>query len=294
MKHGTILNIQRYCLHDGPGIRTTVFLKGCPLSCWWCHNPESRSAQVELVRSDSRCVRCGQCREACPQQHDPGDLQSPACTRCGACVAACPTGARQFLGREMDVPEVLDVVLRDRLFYEESGGGVTLSGGEPLLQAEFSLELLQACRAASIHTAVDTCGFAPRETLLACAPHVDVFLYDIKACDDETHRRHTGVSNRLILENLAALAAVHNDIWIRIPLIPGINLADNELQSTADLVQSLRGVRQVNLLPYHALGTNKPGGLAAPSAAASSVSPGDLERAAGIFRAAGLHTLIGG
>ena len=334
---GLVLNIQRYCVHDGPGIRTTVFLKGCPLNCWWCHNPESQAAAAEITVSESRCVRCGQCAAVCPQgvpspflsrmktagvtvtvpaealtpalsqreregvktrpQRD--EIEEPAgarCTHCGACVAACPSGARQDLGRRMTVPEVLEEVLRDRVFYDESGGGVTLSGGEPLLQGEFVAALLQACRAADLHTALDTCGFAPRETLLGLAPWVDLFLYDLKAWDDAVHRQHTGVSNAAILDNLAALAATHDNIWVRVPVIPGINDAADQWEAAAGFVASLPGVRQVNLLPYHALGTHKAfrGETAAAPRDVAPVDPLRLECAANIFRAAGLHTRIGG
>jgi len=196
----------------------------------------------------------------------------------------------------MTVPEVLEEVLRDRVFYDESAGGMTLSGGEPLLQAEFAAALLRACRAADLHTALDTCGFAPRETLLGLAPWVDLFLYDLKAWDDTVHRRHTGVSNTAILENLAALAATHDDIWVRVPVIPGINDEAADWETAANFLASLPGVRQVNLLPYHALGTHKAvHGTAA--AAPGDVAPADpmrLESLVRIFRAAGLRTRIGG
>ncbi len=361
MDRGLVFNIQRYCLHDGPGIRTTVFLKGCPLSCSWCHNPESQSRQNDIRVLESRCARCGHCIEACPQGGRPEDLlrignvaqESPTdmpqatidCTLCAACVDACPTGARQLAGRDLSVSEVVQEVLRDQVFHDQSGGGATISGGEPLSQAAFVLQLLQALRRQSIHTALDTCGFAPQQVLLDVAPWVDLFLYDLKSMDDAAHQAHTGTSNSLIIENLMALSTVHANIWIRVPLISGFNMDDAQLRQTARFVASLPGVRQVNLLPYHRMGTGKDAGngrsvqignrpsagkpmalddpgrtehdaaedasdllkvdgrLAAHVATDDDVSaplPGDeptqeqIDHALRLFRAEGLHTLVGG
>jgi len=203
MQNGLIFNIQRYCLQDGPGIRTTVFLKGCPLRCWWCHNPESQPPEPEIAVLSGRCTRCGECRRVCTQQGENGEevksgseahaaavsqdsadvTPVPAsfrCIRCGACVDACPSHARQMIGRRTTVEEVMAEVLKDRIFYEDSGGGVTFSGGEPLFQAQFLRGLLEACRARGVHTALDTSGYAPEADLIAVAPLVDLFLYDVK------------------------------------------------------------------------------------------------------------------
>jgi pyruvate formate lyase activating enzyme len=298
MEPGRILNIQRYCLHDGPGIRTTVFLKGCPLTCPWCHNPESQQAEAEVRVLEARCVRCGQCSEACPQRsaEETVDQADIRCTRCGMCVEACPTGARQMLGQLMTVEQVLERVLRDRLFYDDSGGGVTLSGGEPLMQPHFSLGLLRACRGQSVHTALDTCGYASRDTLLALAAEVDLFLYDLKCMDDQLHRAQTGVSNESILENLQALAAIHDNIWIRIPLIPGFNDSPDQLESAARFVATLPGARQVNLLPYHKLGTDKAKWRAASdeTSRVASASEEHWRTLAAALRSTGLPVLIGG
>ncbi len=308
MQPGLITNLQRYSLHDGPGIRTTVFLKGCPLSCAWCHNPETLSRRPEIMMVETRCVRCGSCAAACPNNHPvgaPPDILDPlsaaaeadiACSLCGECVEACPTGARVMMGRQMTVPELLGQLVADRVFFEESGGGVTFSGGEPLLQFEFLTTALAACRECGLHTAVDTSGFAPREQLLAVAGLADLILYDVKTMDDARHREVTGVSNRLILDNLEALGRVHRAIWLRVPIIPGVNDGSAELEAVARFGATITGVRQVNLLPYHQAGLGKRGRLRhedlrepfeAPTAAR-------MEHLAGIFRQAGLDTRIGG
>jgi pyruvate formate lyase activating enzyme len=264
MHSGLVFNIQRYSLDDGPGIRTTVFLKGCPLRCAWCHNPEGIDREPEILRDASRCVACGQCREHCPERGAgpmgfDGQWQEKTarCMRCGTCAEQCPTEARRLVGYHMTVAEILAEILRDRLFYEDSGGGATLSGGEPLLQPDLVLGVLEACRRREIHTAVDTSGYVPRETLLAAARWTDLFLYDLKTLDDGLHRQFTGVSNRLILENLRALGQRHANIWIRVPLVPGINDAADHLEQVARLAATLPSVRQINLLPYHATATAK-------------------------------------
>ena len=221
MHSGQVFNIQRYSLHDGPGIRTVVFLKGCPLRCLWCHNPEGMDAQPAILAAPYRCLACGRCRDDCPA-HEAGPIgqegRSPSererCTSCGACVQACPAEARRLVGRRMTAAEVLVEILRDRIFHEDSGGGATFSGGEPLQQPQFLLALLEACRKREIHTAVDTSGYVRQEDLLDAARHVNVFLYDLKILDDDRHRRYTGVSNRSILENLHALGQVHQNIWV--------------------------------------------------------------------------------
>jgi pyruvate formate lyase activating enzyme len=301
MQNGLIFNIQKYSVQDGPGIRATVFLKGCPLRCAWCHNPEGISPRREIVVLESRCFDCGQCRCACPFGASvPGPNALPPrherCAFCGACVAACPTQARRWAGEQMTVFQVLDTVWQDRIFYDESGGGVTFSGGEPLLQFEFLRACLRACRARGLHTAVDTCGLAPPEHLLAVAPLADLFLYDLKLMDPARHQQHTGAPNGLILENLRALGRVHRQIWVRIPLVPGINDDAPALQAIARFAAAIPAVRQVNLLPFHRTGLPKLARLGQPNplAGVQPPSPEAMAATLAIFQDLGLETKIGG
>lgn len=301
MQNGLIFNIQKYSVHDGPGIRTTVFLKGCPLHCPWCHNPEGISRRREIVVLESRCLGCGECRLACRYGTViPGDGALPArsevCELCGACVEACPTKARQIVGQELSVSQVLQTVLQDRVFYEESGGGVTFSGGEPLSQPDFLRGLLEACRGRGVHTTVDTCGLARVEDLLAVAELTDLFLYDLKFMDDAKHRRYTGVSNGLILENLQTLGRSHARIWLRVPIIPGINDDPADLEAAARFAAGIPGVQQVNLLPFHRTGLPKSLRLGQESGLAEVQPPSAeaMNRAVGIFTRAGLVVKQGG
>ncbi len=301
MEAGLVFNIQKYSVQDGPGIRTTVFLKGCPLCCEWCHNPESISPRREIVVVSQRCNACGECRAACPFGKEiagTGALppRNEQCTLCAACVDACPTGARQMIGREMTVAEVVEAVVKDRIFYEDSGGGVTISGGEPLSQPRFLKALAESLRATGIHVALDTTGFGCTEHLLAAARFSNLVLYDLKAFDEARHKKLTGVSNRSILENLKALNDVHRNIWIRIPVVPGFNDDVEELEKIAAFVAELRSVTLVNLLPFHRSGLHKYerlgwghslDGVETPSAEL-------MERAAAVFRRRHLTTKIGG
>lgn len=224
------------------------------------------------------------------------------CSRCGACLRVCPSGARQLVGQEMSVQEVVAAVGKDRMFHDQSGGGVTISGGEPLAQARFLLQLLETLRDRSIHVALDTSGFAPWNVIRDVAPWVDLFLYDLKSVDDRAHRARTGVSNASILANLERLGEIHDNIWVRVPLVPGFNLEEWQLKASARFIASISGVRQVNLLPYHRMGSNKvewsrdgeSSGMEGSSPPASDLAPRQIEHAARLFRAEGLCTVIGG
>lgn len=389
MKQGLVFNVQKYSVHDGPGIRTTVFLKGCPLRCKWCHNPEGLSSEPELVTFQSRCLGCGICVQVCPKgaiwlsslnsgdsqsvpdapggphapdnpdtpdtpdtpdapdapnvpgvQDAPHSLDAPdtsdapdvphapdtpsvpgaqdtpdvphsphaqgaadvpdaqgvtratantdapgttkrvavtdrgKCNVCGKCADLCPTQAREITGKLVTPDWVIEQVLKDRVFYEQSGGGVTFSGGEPLMQPEFLLELLKRCKAEGIHTAVDTSGYVPWESIEQAAPFTDLFLYDIKMMDPARHMEYTGVSNGLILDNLAGLSKIHNAIIARIPVIPGVNDDASNIESTGELLAQL-GIMQASILPYHDIGSDKYGRLGKHYALGDTAKPSD-------------------
>jgi pyruvate formate lyase activating enzyme len=263
---GVIFDIKKFSIHDGPGIRSTVFFKGCPLHCWWCHNPESQTRQPQLLLRPQRCLACGVCIEACSHgaiiwQNGTLTTDLSRCNTCGACVETCYAEARELVGRQVTVAEVLADIERDRPFYDESGGGVTFSGGEPLLQPAFLLALLQVCKARDLHTAVDTCGYARWATLNRIRPYVDLFLYDLKHLDDEQHHALTGVSNALILANLQRLAESGQTIIVRTPIIPGFNDNPDHIRRLGAFVAALPGVSRLDLLPYHAFARGKYGGL---------------------------------
>ncbi len=253
---GLIFDIRRYSVHDGPGIRTTVFFKGCPLSCWWCHNPESQGGERFVYYNPDRCLGCGACVDACPEgalAFDAGIVVTDAsrCTLDGACVAACPAEARQLVGRTYSVGEVVAEIERDVLFHEQSGGGVTFSGGEPLQQWRFLVEVLREAGEREIHRAVDTTGFAAPAVLARVAEHTDLFLYDIKTMDPQLHREATGVPLQPILDNLVRLASLGTRIRIRLPLIPGINDTDANMDDTGAFLARVPGIEAVHLLPFH-------------------------------------------
>ncbi len=288
----------RFSLHDGPGIRTTVFLKGCPLRCPWCHNPESQEIAPSLMLFEERCLGCGDCAAACPSGAIPdgGGAARPtaACLRCGACAETCPAEARQLCGREMTVAAVVREVERDLAFFEESGGGVTLSGGEPLAQPAFAEALLAAFHERRIHTALDTSGFAARETLLRIARAADLVLYDLKVLDAARHEEHTGVPVAPIIENLQALAATGRPVIVRYPLVPGVNDAVEDVDALACLLLRL-GLRRVDVLPYHRIGIDKRRRLgAAASAEFGTPAPERVRRVADDLEAKGLSVRIGG
>ena len=298
---GLVFDIRKYSVHDGPGIRTTVFLKGCPLTCWWCHNPESQSPHPEPVLRPILCIQCGDCLEVCAQGAIGGTADrltwdAQRCVRCGDCAAVCVSGAREMAGYEMSVPAVLAELERDRLFYEESRGGVTFSGGEPLLQSRFLSEALRACRDLELHTAVDTSGFAAWEVFERILPVTDLFLYDLKHTDPELHLRYTGVPYEPILRNLERLAERGKPVWLRVPVVPGVNDDELNMKRVGELAARLANVQQVNLLPYHASAAGKYERMGRPYRLAGTKSPFDERMAvlAGDLRKFGLNVVTGG
>ena len=263
MNSGIIFDIKKYAIHDGPGIRTTVFLKGCPLRCPWCHNPEGQISKPELIFQENRCIKdCSLCINNCPQKaifmgSKKIFIDRERCDLCGECTEACPTEALKIIGRTVTVEEVMNEIEKDIIFYEESGGGVTFSGGEPLIQPEFLNSLLEECKARDIHTAVDTCGYSSTDVFDKIQDKVNLFLYDIKTTDKKKHEEATGISNDLILENLKKLSDKENKIIIRIPIVPGFNDTIENMTQIGLFLEPLKGIKEINLLPYHKTGSQK-------------------------------------
>ncbi len=299
---GTIFDIQDYSIHDGPGIRTIVFLKGCPLNCLWCSNPESQSPRAELGILQKRCVGCGRCIEVCPEQAISVTLEEiirldrRACIGCGRCVAACENGARKLFGTTMSVSRVIGEVTHSAPFYTRSGGGVTFSGGEPLLQFQFLQALLASCRKQYLHTAIETCGYiTDHKKLSQIAAVNDLFLYDIKCIDEECHRRFSGVSNRVILKNVVFLSELGKDLIIRVPVIPDFNDNIEVIRAIATFVIKLDSLREVNLLPFHSFGKSKYEMLDRDFPYDSTPTPetGQVERFRNLFIKMGISCSIG-
>lgn len=292
---GRIFNIQRFSTEDGPGIRTTIFLKGCPLACLWCSNPESQKTKPELAHSDVLCNRCGHCVTTCSRQAivvvDNGvQVNRELCDDCGECVAVCATRALRMMGDVVSVEQVFDEVIKDRSYYRNSRGGVTCSGGEPLQQAEFVAALFQKCQAAGIHTTLDTCGYSTRRSLERVLECTDLFLFDIKMIDDRLHRETTGVSNKLILENARRVAGSGKEMIVRVPLIPDASDTDENIAAIAEFVRTLRAGMMVNVLPYHRFGMNKFDMLdrTYPMGDAKPLAKERVTEIVGLFRSCGL------
>ena len=261
MIQGTIFDIQHFCVDDGPGIRTTVFLKGCPLSCLWCHNAEGISGKKQLAFQRENCVLCGACVTACPaachKVAEKHEICFSQCLACGACTRACPTEALKIYGKMMTVDAVMERVLLDRPFFESSGGGVTLSGGEPLYQAEFALALMESIKNEGLHLCVETSGFCSRAVMNRAAYYTDLFLFDIKHTDPAMHKKLTGQDNAGIMENLQLLSELDKKVVLRCPLIPGCNDTEEHYLAVAELSCRMKNIMEIQLLPYHPFGLDK-------------------------------------
>ncbi len=259
---GLVFDIQRFSLFDGPGVRTVVFLKGCPLRCLWCHNPEGLETAPQIMFVAERCIGCGECAPVCPgQRHIMTDgfhnFDHTDCTGCGQCAAACCTGALSVAGREMTVEEVMAKVMRDEAFFRESGGGLTLSGGEPFYQSGFAIALLRAAKARGLSTCVETSGFTGAEIIRQAEGYIDVFYFDYKVTGEEAHQKLCGVSQRPILENLSLLDELDSRVVLRCPIIPGINDVPEHYEGIARTAKEHRSITMIHLEPYHKMGENK-------------------------------------
>lgn len=297
---GIVFDIQRYSIHDGPGIRTIVFLKGCPLSCLWCSNPESQQLAPNIMFQRERCINCGKCLSVCASgalsPEHAGVIDYRKCVGCGECANVCPTGALVLKGEKMKVGELVRILKKDAITYRKSGGGITLSGGEPLVQWEFAIELLKACKSQGWHTAMETTGFGSEKVVEAVFPFVDLTLLDIKSTDSQTHKKYTGVTNEVIVRNAARIVQLSKTV-IRVPTIPVVNATDEEFLRIAQFVKTLRGVDTVHILPYHTYGENKYGLMGKEYKMDKKIKPlqrEDVKRYQKVVQSQGLHCAIGG
>lgn len=263
---GSVFHIQRFSLYDGPGVRTVVFLKGCPLRCLWCHNPEGLSPKQQILFEPTKCIGCSDCVDACGMGNHSIEMgvhlyDRAHCTHCGRCASLCYSGALTLCGEAMTPEAVIEQVLRDRSIYEVSNGGLTLSGGEPLFQPEFTLQLLQIAKGYDLHTAIETCGFADPSVISRAAQYTDLFLYDYKATGDVMHKKLCGVSNQTILSNLTLLDTLDAEVILRCPIVPGCNDTQTHIRGIGETATAHSCIREVHLEPYHRLGVKKAGQL---------------------------------
>lgn len=299
-REGIVFDIQRFSIHDGPGIRTIVFLKGCPLSCWWCCNPEAQTIKPIMMYQIDRCIHCGLCLPVCPQgalsAENPGFIDRDKCISCGACEKICPTEALIMKGKAMTVKEVVAILKKDEAIYRHSGGGITLSGGEALMQHEFAAELLKACQIKGWHTAMETTGMTSNEQALENVfSYLDLVLMDIKSGDEDTHKKFTGVSNRLILQNARKITAKAKTV-VRVPTIPGVNADEKSLSDICDFAATLPGVDTIHILPYHTYGENKYALLGRLYRMGNTppLSESQIDALKAVVESKGFHCIIGG
>jgi len=255
MVEGKIFDIKQFAVHDGPGIRTTIFFKGCPLNCWWCHNPEGISLDNDIFYYETKCIGCGTCIDVCPEDAIEIDgsisIERKVCTGCGLCSDNCPSDALQNTLRNITSEEVMDEIRKSIIFYDSSNGGVTFSGGEPLMQPKFLKELINKCSKEEIHITLDTSGYAEPDIFGSIIDNIDLFLYDLKIIDDELHKKYTGTSNEMILRNLKTLSKKGKEIIIRFPVIPGVTDTKKNLDEVTEFLSDLKHIKEIDVLPYH-------------------------------------------
>lgn len=297
---GTIFNVQKYSVHDGPGIRTSVFFKGCPLSCWWCHNPESQDNKIQLMHFTNKCTSCGKCVANCPNDAITLDekgisIDKEKCTLSGHCADVCAYGAMEITGREISAKDLIKEIRKDEVFYEQSDGGVTFTGGEPLNQIDFLTNVSKQCHDVDIHTTLDTCLFTSWDNLLKIVPYIDLFLVDLKHIDSDIHKKYVGVPNELILDNMKKLSDLGKRIFVRMPIIPGINDSVETIDKTIEFLKTIN-FEQVNLLPYHKIGMDKYTRLQEDYKLKDVKEPtmDEMQKIVAIFKNNGINVKIGG